>query len=346
MPIHVRRLGPNDVQDFRDDLRKQPCHDVTARLSLTDCARLRPLAQPRFFFAFFALIPSGGREGGWESRVLRSSMHGTGFVIVRVLLPLAVACSLAGCSNDASDDAASACNVQSSSSYAGKHSSTYRFDEATRTLYTRIYIYELDEADRPLRVYGNEAGGPVWYWSYGYDEHGNSNHLEYRDGVVVDSVNAYDDSGRLTTVTSQNSSVTFFYDDPENPLRWTRSVTSVDGVVLETWSRKLQNGHAIHAETTGTKKNVFDYSYVADKLQEVTHDGPVSSGPTSADGVPDQVWTWSYGSNASPSSIHVVTTNVETGEWSESYSAGCGALLERFPWLAYFPSPDAIQPGS
>jgi len=184
--------------------------------------------------------------------------------------------------SSAEEQAASVCSVTDLT----QGTMPYTFDATTGRLTTRIYVFDIDEATRTIAVSGTEGGAIAWYWTDTFDEHGNLEHLEHRDGTLVDWQNTYEGGvlARVDVVPHgagqgyQPTVTTYEHADPAAPELWTRMETDydIDGSIDEVWVRTIEDGHAVRAEFTRASMEgtaaVWTYSYEGERLSTVERD--------------------------------------------------------------------------
>jgi len=242
----------------------------------------------------------------------------------------------------------------------------YRFDPEQRTLATRTYFYELDDAGRTVKVYGNQDEAPVWYWTDTYDTYGNVTSNDHYSVGMRTYVNVYEDGvmgPRLQFVIatgqgSQRLSTMYEYDDAAAPDTWTRAEeddddggdSDLDRVV----TRALVDGRPesiVIRDGLGTALSAWYHEYDADgRIVVVERD----AGYWPGDG-PDDIanirWRWTRDDAGNVSRFEQDGTDSlddphvnDLPDYAEDYSSGCRPLLTMLPWLAHEPGPYSLGP--
>jgi hypothetical protein len=236
---------------------------------------------------------------------------------------------------------------------------TWSYDPATRRLVTTVYAYDLDDAGRTLRVYGNDRGTLTLYWTNHYDEHGNIDSYEHYTAGVMSYTNTYD-GDTLVTVDrsglggSPGSRTTYRYDDPAAPKLWTRSEVDSrsDGSIDALTERTIVDGRTSTTRLTesGMLHHEFKFSYSGARIDTIDRDGGywLGDGP---DGTPNMRFHWSRDEQGNLIEFTQDGTDSTdnpflngTPDYKETFSKGCAPLLAQFPWLAHDPAPNSIGP--
>lgn len=234
--------------------------------------------------------------------------------------------------------------------------------EETGRIVTAVYVFELDEIGRTIVVNGNVSGGPEWYWTDTFDEGGHLALLEHRDGTRVELTNTYDGDRIMRTYVVPVASgqgyepgtITYFYDDAENPTLWTRQESAYTGerAVAFTWIRSIENGRVVRAEQQfpdeEVPRGIWTHAFDGDLLTTIERDQGFWDG---SDGVPNIRFSWLRDADGRLTSFEQDGTDHNDDphidgepDFSETYSPGCQGLLERFPWLSHVPDRDETTP--
>lgn len=236
------------------------------------------------------------------------------------------------------------------------NSYVYSYDPKTRRLISAIYTYELDDALRTHKVYGNGDGSaePVLYWTDEYDEHGNIVQSEHYTSGIRSYTNTYE-GDRLVMVEASGQGfatlqVSYFYEDGSVPNAWTRRETQAGSGE----SRAFIDGKVSVATTFGASGQAihsWQHFYdAAGRIQAVERDGGYWPSDI-PDGTANIRYAWERDSAGTVSAFSQDGTDshdnpVVNGEpdYRETYSSGCRPLLAQFPWLAHEPGADGYTP--
>ena len=235
----------------------------------------------------------------------------------------------------------------------------FSFDAAARLLVNDAYTYGLDEADRPARVSGNEAGGPVWYWTTAYDARGNVASVEHYTAGVTTYANTYE-GDRLTGVDfsgggGPGAHIAYRYEDPSAPGIWTRQEidSGADGSVDAVSTRTLAGGRITsisYGDSDGAIAKVWTYVYEGDQVTSVERDGGYWASDV-PDGTVNIRYRWVRDAQGALTAFEQDGTDESDDpfvdgkpDYRETFSPGCAALLQQFPWLGHLPGPDSVGP--
>jgi len=231
----------------------------------------------------------------------------------------------------------------------------YRFDPEQRTLATRTYFFELDDAGRTLKVSGNQDELPQWYWTDTYDAYGNVTSSDHYTAGTRTYDNVYEDGvtgPRLASVLATGQDfpsvrTTYEYDDVAAPDTWTRSEEDDDDDGEIDWvvTRMLVSGRPESTFVEGPGPSAWHHEYDVDgRIVVVERDsGFWGEGP---DGVPNIRWRWTRDDSSNLTRFEQDGTDSfdnpyvnDLPDYAEDYSPGCQPLLTMLPWLGHEPGP-------